>query len=260
MARSYTEYRKLLQSLLPKGKLWTRSRESTLTEFLNALADEFARLDARVDDLHDERDVRTTDELIAEHEFDFGLPADGEELGATTAIRRNELHAKLLETGNQMPSYFIEVAEGMGYTVTVTEYCPCWVGVAQCGDAVGNQVNVFYYHINVWVTDDMNVNITALKNTMERIKPAHAIVLLRFYDRAFDFGFSNGFESFPWFDGINGYGGFNPVFDTGFQNNFSYDGAFLVGGFESGFSIGFDNYPGGGFTHDDFSTGFLRPT
>jgi len=43
MSRSSKDYLRLLQSLLPRGKVWSRAIAARLTEYLYAEADELAR-------------------------------------------------------------------------------------------------------------------------------------------------------------------------------------------------------------------------
>lgn len=114
-------YRQLLQALLPIGPAWPREHDAVMTKFILALAEEFARLDARVDDLLNEIDPRTTSELLADWERAFGLPDACTVLATTTVERRQVLHEKVSRIGGATPQYFIDVAARLGFAITITD-------------------------------------------------------------------------------------------------------------------------------------------
>jgi len=261
MSRNYLEYRKLLQSLLPKGPFWTRAESSTFTELLNGAAAELSRIEQRGEDLILEAFSDTISELLEEWEEDFGIPESGYSLASTTAGRRAEIKAKIIAVGQQDKGYFIEIASSLGYTVTITEFSKSLVGLMTIGDSIVTpERSVFYWIVNVWVTDRNNAYIEDLIRDIGIRKPAHTIVLFRFYNVGFSNGFDNGFDAVPWWDGSWWPLGFARGFSNGFANAYDYDGVRLTGGFSSGFSEGFDSHRGGGFDFDGFSDGFSKPT
>lgn len=122
MGMTAADYLAQLQALLPPGAAWTRDSEATLTKLMQAIADEFARLDGRTTQLLEETDPRTTSELLADWERVAGLPDSCVTAPQTTAQRRAALHARLTTLGGQSAAYFIALAESLGYTVTITEF------------------------------------------------------------------------------------------------------------------------------------------
>lgn len=68
-------YLRQFQAALPVGAAWPRAADATLTQLLAALAGEFARADARSENLVDESDPRGTVELLIDWERAYGLPA-----------------------------------------------------------------------------------------------------------------------------------------------------------------------------------------
>lgn len=125
MGMSRADYLSQLQSLLPQGPAWPREPDALLTRMLDGFAEEFARIDARADQLIDEADPRTTYELLADWERVAGLPGHCAALAAvdlTVEQRRAALVAKLTERGGQSRAYFIALAARLGFTVTITEY------------------------------------------------------------------------------------------------------------------------------------------
>lgn len=120
MARDYVQ---LFRQLLPPGKAWERSYTSTAQSLYVALMAEFARIDARVQDLLLEMDPRTVTETIDDWERAWGLP----DLCVTTpptllAERRLALTSRVISRGGWSggPSvpFFGALIEALG----VTEY------------------------------------------------------------------------------------------------------------------------------------------
>ena len=294
MAKTYLEYRKLLQSLLPKGAFWTRAEDSTLTELLNAFGDELARVEQRGIDLIDEAFSDTITELLEEWEEDFDLPPAGFDLASTTEGRRNDISAKIIAVGQQNKEYFEEIAEALGYTITITEFEKSLVGIITIGDSIiASERCVFFWIVNVWIEnneDDFdpcpwypfsfsrdfdnsfanaydvrgyrvnNNNIESLMYNIRLRKPGHTHILFRFYNVEFSNAFDNSFRALPWWDGSWWPLSFSSEFSNDFANNSDYDGVRLTGGFSSAFSEAFDSYRGGDFHFDQFGDGFLKPT
>jgi hypothetical protein len=93
-------YARMLGALLPPGRLWRRVG-SVLEDLLLASADELARLDARVDDLLDETDPSTADELLPEYERELDLDE-----AATDAERRAIIVGRLIARQRYRPVDF----------------------------------------------------------------------------------------------------------------------------------------------------------
>ena len=120
-------YANQLAQLLPPGKIWDdlRAQDSNAMLLLDAVAQEFARHDARADALLNETDPRSLLELITDWEDYLGLPDKCVGLGATLAQRREAVHAILTNTAGQSRQYFIGVAAELGFPdVAITEYDP----------------------------------------------------------------------------------------------------------------------------------------
>jgi uncharacterized protein YmfQ (DUF2313 family) len=127
------DYRDALELELPRGPAWPRrGLVSVMRSLLHAWGDELARVDGRAQQLHEEADPRTTSELLADWEYDAGLPGDCLELGTTVALRRSALVAKLTDSGGYHPDDYIAAAAAAGFTVTLTEFTP-----ARIGDVIG---------------------------------------------------------------------------------------------------------------------------
>lgn len=113
-----------LQALLPPGAAWPRDPDAVLTGTLRALADEFARVDARAWVLLTEADPRATAELLDEWETAYGLPDPCDATADTYAERIAALVARVTAQGGASPDYFIGLGAALGYTVTIEEHDP----------------------------------------------------------------------------------------------------------------------------------------
>lgn len=143
-------YLESLQSLLPPGQAWTRQADADLTKVLRIVAGEFARIDARAQQLINESDPRTTTEMLSDWEATVGLPNKCSGLGQTLQERRQAVVQKLTMGGGQSKAFYIELAELLGYEITIDEFRPFICGISRCGDVLngGHEVR-FYWRVNV---------------------------------------------------------------------------------------------------------------
>ena len=125
MALNAKAYLQQLQSLLPRGLAWPRTADSYLGRLLSSFAEEFTRVDQRVDDLLGEADPRTTLELLPDWERLAGLPDPCVTVEQTVEQRQSALVTKLTMQGGQSRQYYIDMADSLGYEGTeIEEYFP----------------------------------------------------------------------------------------------------------------------------------------
>lgn len=188
MAMTAEQYLAQLQALLPQGAAWSREAGAVLTELLHAFAEEFARADARAEQLVDEADPRTTLELLAGWERIAGLPDPCMGEGPTIAERRASLLQKLIAIGGASRSYFIAVAEVLGFTVTITEYTKHTVQHKVDSPIYGEQWN-FVWQVNAPLNTERAHTVQSgvdeplgtfgnepLECVIQALKPAHTFV------------------------------------------------------------------------------------
>jgi uncharacterized protein YmfQ (DUF2313 family) len=248
--RSATDYLRQLQRLFPVGKIWNRDDGSVLTEFLHGQAEELARIDGRAVDLLKERDTRTTLELLTDHEIDLGLPDECSEENETIEARRRAVHGKFIALGQQTPAYFIQLAAAYGYTITITEYTPCWCGVASAGEPCGGPETIFYWKVTIEYAGTSVIYFTSGSSAagdllsfvsgtvgliciLNRYKPAHTTLLFEYSGPAFDRSFSTAWNSLPSADMYYLEGAFAYAFDSAF--NVQFGGGFDAKAFDEGF-------------------------
>lgn len=124
-------------ALLPQGVAWSREPGSRLSALLHASAEELARIDATARLLVDEINPLTTINGLEDWERVLGLPDSCLPAGNSLQERRSAVLAKLRDEGRQDIAYWYEVAESLGYEVTIEEHWPFICGVHECGDPSG---------------------------------------------------------------------------------------------------------------------------
>lgn len=114
-------YQAMLRKLFPQGRLWTFPVDGVLDNLLAGVATEFARVDEEAQHLLLESDPRTTTQLISEWEEFLGLPDDCSGLAVTLADRRNQVVSKLLLRGPQNKAFYVQIAQTLGYDISVDD-------------------------------------------------------------------------------------------------------------------------------------------
>ena len=136
--RSGDDYATALGNLLPYGQAWPREPESVLVRTLNGLANYWGFVDARAADLlEQESDPRKTIELLPDWERNWGLPDPCFKSALTIDQRHQMLLFKMTLMGGQSRQFFIDIADWLGYKITITEYSPFMAGISQAGDTIG---------------------------------------------------------------------------------------------------------------------------
>lgn len=183
-------YLKMAISLLPRGRAWLCEVDSPLYRLLDGLKEEWIRVHERALRLLKEVDPRTTTELLADWEKFLALPEDGDSLGVTIEQRRQEAFSKHVRKGGQSRSFFIGLAQSLGFPVTITEYRP-FVAGSLAGAAISNGPWLHTWRVNApesTVTRFSAGRSSAgeplatwgnerLEKKIQKRKPAHTIVL-----------------------------------------------------------------------------------
>lgn len=113
--RSEQDYRAQMGALLPPGPAWELGALPELDAVIAGLAPEFARLDARVEDLIAELVPSGVRELLPDWERVLGLPDPCLGGEGSFAERRAEVVRRFGEVGRQDALYFVEIARKLGY-------------------------------------------------------------------------------------------------------------------------------------------------
>lgn len=152
MAVSITKTIASLKALLPKGRIWQADEGSVLYQLLYAIAVEITRVETRVLDLLNEADPNTTYELIEEWEKMLGLPDDCTGTPVSLEQRRQLIIAKLTQRQSLTKQYFIDLANSLGYEITVDdfeEFSPFRAGISRAGERLFSLGWVYVFALNL---------------------------------------------------------------------------------------------------------------
>lgn len=171
MGMTAADYTGMLRALLPPGAAWNMEAGDTRLDMLAALAEEFARLDARADELLIEADPRTSTELLPEWEAFLGLTASG-----TVAERQGAVVALLIAQREQTAAFYIELAAAMGIPITITkDWVAFRVGASGAGNLVGGGEWEFIWTVHAPAATSVEAR-AAMEALFRKFKQSHSIV------------------------------------------------------------------------------------
>lgn len=191
MGMNGDQYAEQLDALLPQGLAWPRESDARMRALTRGLAEEFARVDARGDDLLREVLPNTTVEMLEDWERAAGLPDTCVATTQTLQERRNAILSRLANTGGQSRAFFIELAAYLGFTITITEFRPFMAGIGRAGDALYGEEWRHAWRVNAPQTTIIafRAGLSAageplrkwgnelLECVFNRVKPAHSVLL-----------------------------------------------------------------------------------
>ena len=172
------DYVELLRRLQPRGVVWRAIVGSRFDLWIQAAAEELARVHNRMlDVLEAEMFPGTASETLDAWLTALGLGlGDGYDIPATEAEQQDLATSRWLATGGGTPDYYVDVAGDMGFTITITEtpYEPFRVG-----DRVGERL--YGASFQFWWRVNASIGLTAgqraqLEAEINRLKPAHTVV------------------------------------------------------------------------------------
>ncbi|MSU98477.1 DUF2313 domain-containing protein [Pseudomonas mandelii] len=148
--RAASDYYAQLVALLPLGPAWDVERLPELREVLTCAAQELAREDLRLSDLHEEMFPESVRELVPDWERVMDLPDPC--LGENPAFEDRQLavRRRLVEVGGQSRAFFIQLAVSQGYPdATITEHRAPRFGRSRFGrDHFGTWAVQFMWTLN----------------------------------------------------------------------------------------------------------------
>lgn len=194
MSASVADYTELLQNLLPQGPAWNRAAESAMTRLLTGLAREFARLDARAEQLIAESNPRTTQEMLDTRYTEAGLPSPCAGKPTLREQMRNEILYRWAAIGGASLDYWARIITMLGYPVSIQEFHPFRVGEGAIGDPIGGDTWAYWWQVNAldaayqhFAVGDSTVGEplqlwgnNTLTCLLESLKPAHTALLLNY--------------------------------------------------------------------------------
>lgn len=178
----FEDYCTVTRQLSPEGFAWQIKPGGVMAKLLCALGYEASRIERRVSELLEEVDPRTTEELLPDWERNAGLPGKcNTNPPSTLEGRREALHAKLTERVSDSPSFFLALADGLGYPNAEIrrEHAPFQCGISACGDALQGHHGHWTYAWTL-IANDTTENDDTLRCLVLDYAQLHTVVLFEF--------------------------------------------------------------------------------
>lgn len=122
MVANQLSYQQSLLALLPQGSAWLRDDDTALALLIKGLAEEFARIDARAQQLIDESLPSGVIELLERWEADYGLPDSCSSVVQTFDQRISALEQKYKLYGSQSRAFLVSLVDAYGLIANISEY------------------------------------------------------------------------------------------------------------------------------------------
>jgi uncharacterized protein YmfQ (DUF2313 family) len=163
-------------------------------QVLAAFAPSFQRASTAALDLIADAFPETTVDFIPEWQAALGLPDPCAGPAPTIVQQRQQIVARLTDSGGQSRSYFISLAQRLGYTISISNDAPFRCGQSACGQHLGTQdwffnwiVSAPLYTINPFLAGQStagdplstNGNGVLICEIQER-QPAHTVLNFNF--------------------------------------------------------------------------------
>ncbi|MDW3683959.1 DUF2313 domain-containing protein [Cupriavidus sp. CV2] len=132
------DYLRAFQALMPRGRVWNTEPDSIQTKTAAGLTVSYAVQTARSNNLLIDAFPATTYELLPEWELTLGLPDPCAGPSASVQERRQQVVARLSNSGGQSAGYFIGLAQKLGYEAEVENHAPFRCGQSCAGQSVGS--------------------------------------------------------------------------------------------------------------------------
>lgn len=201
MALTERDYSHQIDELLPRGPIWKRTPGGALDAVLYALGREAARVDARINQVIEESDPRTSIEELARWFDDYGIPSACLEAIADPSQEqmRQELLAKITSNLGLTAAFFESLAGTLGYQAKVTTftehdvnddaehplYEKQWTTVMTLGITIRSNGNAEYLDVT-WGADEplARWGNALLECVIRALAPAHVYVIFMYEEDA----------------------------------------------------------------------------
>jgi uncharacterized protein YmfQ (DUF2313 family) len=191
---SAANYLAALQALMPRGRVWPRDADATMTKALSGLTPIYERQNARSNQLLVDAFPPSTLELLIEWEETLGLPDPCAGLAPTVAQRRAQVVARLIAVGGQSAPYYIAYALALGYVITITNFAPARVGILRAGDPLRGPAWAHAWQVNAPLNTVQRMQVgtgragdalaywsnAVLECALREVMPAHTVLIFSY--------------------------------------------------------------------------------
>lgn len=191
---SAADYLAALQSLMPRGPVWPRDGDATLTKLLAGLTPIYERQNARSNQLLVDAFPASTLELLPEWEETLGLPDPCAGLSPSVAQRRAQVVARLIAVGGQSAPYYIAYALALGYVITIKNFASARAGMLRAGDPLRGPAWAHAWQVNAPINTVQRMQVGAgragdalatwgnavLECALREVMPSHTVLIFSY--------------------------------------------------------------------------------
>lgn len=167
------DYKQIMIKLSPTGACWPIEDDSNWVTLLEALAQEYARVDAAAYELVQEAFPDTSTVLLPNWERVLGLPDECSTPGASIDVRRADVLAKLRARGGQSAAYIESVIAAYGAQAVVQDMVPFYADEGEAGEHVFDTIWDYKFLIDVQNPSTIE-DVDSFECRMNQITPAYA--------------------------------------------------------------------------------------
>ncbi|OUI81662.1 hypothetical protein HK22_02045 [Gluconobacter sp. DsW_056] len=160
------DYYLTFSAMQPQGLAWTHEPGSLIDSYLKFMANSFADFDNDICDVADDFVPTTMKYTIPEWLSALELKSTGND-----AQDRANIIAQLTMTGSTNPNFYINYANGSGYSIRVKEYGPIITGIYRCGDACATMNDISEMFAVTFISENQE-DLAPLEQSMSDILPA----------------------------------------------------------------------------------------
>jgi uncharacterized protein YmfQ (DUF2313 family) len=177
---SAADYLAALQSLMPRGRVWSRDPGSVQTAVLAGVASSYAVQNQRANYLLVDAFPASASELLPEWEATLGLPSLAAGPHPSIPARQKMVLARCIGLMGVSMSAYQNYAALLGFAVTATNNAPFRCGQSRCGQRLGTLDQFFNLTIAGSAVANGTVygpfGLAVLQSELLRVAPAHGVM------------------------------------------------------------------------------------
>ncbi len=197
---SAADYTAAIRRLLPRGRVWPTEAGTAQEQVIGCLTPLLEDLDAAGVNMLADAFPSSTSNLMPEWQSTLGLPDPCLGANPTRQQQLAQILARFTDAGGQSAAHFISFAARLGFEITITTYAPFRAGRSRVGQPLCGSDWAFAWLVTI-ISDAASVDLaafragtaragdplssaasgrTALRCELERIAPAHMILLFAY--------------------------------------------------------------------------------
>lgn len=143
-----SDFQSVFLNLLPRGLIWPKDLNSVQAQVMGSLAPTYWRVAQAAVDLIADSFPATVIDMLTEWQLSLGLPDPCAGPAPTLVQQRQQIVARLTDSGGQSIPYFVNLAAQLGYTITINNLAPFRCGQSSCTHPLGDSDWMFVWQVN----------------------------------------------------------------------------------------------------------------